>query len=540
MEYIIFLFAQSLWWGVVSWKFFIAAGRKPWEAFVPFYNMVVMLKIAERPTWWVILLVLPVIGTVMTIVLVYEFLHVFGQRKTWQTAAVFFTLGVYLGFLNYFDTIKFTGRDNKAIKAALGDWGNSIFFAVVAATIIRSTTFEAYTIPTSSMEKSLMVGDFLFVSKLHYGVRVPMTPISFPLVHNMIPFTTIKSYFEFPQIPYLRMPKLQDVERGESVVFNYPIDVGPIDKKTNYIKRCVGIPGDELQIKDRVLYVNGEEFQFPDRANPQYKYYVRTNGMAFNKKKLKEDFDINYLTQSEYRQDPPSQDVYALQTNQNEYLIFISDSVYDAFAALPNIQEIKPIIAPMAGQSAKADQPETLSALENQDTSSILFPDDNVHGPRLFKYSWDNYGPIHVPAEGETVTLDKKAVKQYATIIEKYEGNSFREENGTYFINGEKATTYTFKQNYYWMMGDNRHNSQDSRYWGYVPEDHIVGKPVFIWMSFDKNGKGLEKIRFSRIFTTVHGQGERTTYFWYALILGLLIYGANKYRLKKKEAKKAT
>ena len=536
MEYIIFLFAQSLWWGIVSWKFFAAAGRKSWEAFVPFYNMYVMLKIAERPTWWIILLLLPVIGTVMNVVLVYEFLHVYGQRKTWQTAAVLLTVGIYLGFMNYFEPIKYVGRDAKAIKAAIGDWGNSIFFAIVAATIIRATTFEAYTIPTSSMEKSLMVGDFLFVSKIHYGVRIPMTPISFPLVHNMLPFSTIKSYLEHPQIPYIRLPKIHAVKRGESVVFNYPVDGDPIDKKTNYIKRCVGIPGDDIEVKDRVLYVNGEVFQFPDRANPQYKYYVRTNGMSFNRDQLKRDFDINFLSMAEYRRDPSSQDVYALQNGKNEYLIFVSDSVYENFSKLSNIEEIKPIIAPRAGEIITAELPETLKLLNYSDTSAVLFPDASVHSNRFFEYSWDNYGPLHIPAEGDVIELNPKNILQYATVIEKYEGNTVRIENGAYFINDVQANSYTIKQNYYWMMGDNRHNSQDSRYWGYVPEDHIVGKPVFIWMSWDKNGKGLDKIRFERIFTTVHGEGKRVGYFWYALIIGLIIYGANKYRLKRKAA----
>ncbi len=499
--------------------------------------MYVMLKIAQRPTWWIILLLLPVIGTVMNIVLVYEFLHVYGQRKTWQTAAVLFTVGIYLGFINYFEPIKYVGRDNNAIRAAIGDWGNSIFFAVVAATIIRSTTFEAYTIPTSSMEKSLMVGDFLFVSKIHYGVRIPMTPISFPLVHNMLPFSTIQSYLEHPSLPYLRLPKLQDLERGESVVFNYPIDGGPIDKKTNYVKRCVGVPGDDLEVIDRVLFVNGEKFNFPDRANPQYKYYVRTNGMSFNRDQLKRDFDINLLTMAEYRRDPSSQDVYSLQNGQNEYLIFISDSVYEKFSALDNIVEIKPIVAPKAGAVLTGNLPETLKMLNYSDTTAMLFPNEDVHNARDYKYSWDNYGPIHVPKAGEVVALNSKTFLEYRTVIEKYEGNTVDVDGKTYRINGEVAANYTFKQNYYWMMGDNRHNSQDSRYWGFVPEDHIVGKPVFIWMSWDKNGKGLDKIRFERIFTTVHGQGNRVSYFWYVMVVGLLIYGANKYRLKRKAAK---
>lgn len=538
MEYIIFLLAQSMWWGLMSWKFFVAGGRKQWEAFIPFYNMYVMLQIANRPWWWLILLLMPVVGIVMTLVLVYEFLHVFGYRKTWQTAAVMLTLGVYLGILNYTEKITFIGRDVKAIKAALGDWGNSIIFAVVAASIIRATTFEAYTIPTSSMEKSLMVGDFLFVSKLHYGVRVPMTPISFPLVHNMLPFTTIRSYLEHPQIPYIRLPKFQDIKAGDAVVFNWPVDIGPVDKRQNYVKRCVGTPGDSIQIVNRDLYINGEKFQFPERANPQYKYYVRTNGRNFNRDELKTRFDINYLTAKETRNPNNSQDV--IQLSRNEFLIFISDNVLADFKTLANVNAVIPIITPNPGQiPADADTlPEMVQRLMAQDTANFsnpLFPNPSVHG-FVFKYSIDNYGPLYIPKAGDEIALNEENFLRYGSAIEKYEGNTLEIINNEFYINGEKASAYTFKQNYYWMMGDNRHNSLDSRFWGFVPEDHIVGKPVFIWMSYDKYGEGLNKVRFDRVFTTVHGTGNRISYFWYFVVLSLLITAFNRYRRKKKQA----
>jgi signal peptidase I len=539
MEYIIFLLAQSIWWGLMSWKFFVVAGRKQWEAFVPFYNMYVMLKIADRPWWWLILILMPVVGIVMTIVLVYEFLHVFGHRKTWQTAAVMLTVGLYMGYLNYSEPIKYVGRDPKAIKAALGDWGNSIIFAIVAATIIRATTFEAYTIPTSSMEKSLMVGDFLFVSKLHYGVRVPMTPISFPLVHNTFPFTSTKSYFEHPQIPYIRLPKFESISVGDAVVFNWPVDVGPVDKRQNYVKRCVGTPGDTIRIIDRDLFINGEKFQFPERAIPQYKYYVKTNGRGFNRKQLKEDFDINYLTNKQSNNPNNSQDV--IQLNRNEFLIFISDSALAGFKSLPNVVEIIPLISPVPGEKPKQKLPEMALRLIAQDTSNMgnpLFPNASVHR-REFKYTADNFGPLYIPKAGDKIDLDYENFLRFATVIEKYEGNTLEVRDKAYYINGEKADSYTFKQNYYWMMGDNRHNSLDSRFWGYVPEDHIVGKPVFIWMSYDKYGDGISKIRFDRVFTTVHGNGKRVSYFWYVLVLAILMYVGNKYWKKRKAAKKA-
>jgi signal peptidase I len=536
MEYIIFLLAQSIWWGAMSSKFFVAAGRKSWEAYVPFYNMYAMLKIAQRPWWWLILLLIPVVGIVMTIVLVYEFLHVFGHRKTWQTAAVMLTFGIYLGYLNFYEPIKYIGRDVKAIKAALGDWGNSVFFAVVAATIIRATTFEAYTIPTSSMEKSLMVGDFLFVSKLHYGVRVPMTPISFPLVHNMLPFSTIKSYTEWPSIPYVRLPKFQSIKNGESVVFNWPVDVGPVDKRQNYVKRCVGIPGDTLEIKDRVLFINGEKFNFPGRAIPQYRYYVQTNGTPFSRKELKERFDINYLTNKELRDPNNSQDV--IQLTRNEFMVFISDSALAEFSTLPNVAQVLPIITPIAGDTTanQANLPDIVKQIIARDTANMgnpLFPNSSIHN-RIFNYSADNFGPLYIPKAGDKIEMNYNNFMRFATVIEKYEGNTLEVRDKSFLINGEVATTYTFKMNYYWMMGDNRHNSLDSRYWGYVPEDHIVGKPVFIWMSWDKYGEGLNKIRFDRIFTTVHGEGKRITYFWYVLAIAIGWWAFSQWRNRGK------
>ena len=537
MEFLIYILLGSL-RGLLLFNFFKAADVPVWKAFIPIYNVFMLIKIIERPWWWIILATLPVIGFVMNVVIIFEFLHVYGFRKIWQTIAAIFTAGLYLGYLNISETIKYVGRDDRSIKNQLGDWGNSIVFAIVAATIIRATTFEAYTIPTSSMEKSLMVGDFLFVSKFHYGIRPPMTVISFPLIHNAFPMTTIKSYLDWPQIPYFRLPGIQDVKRGEAVVFNYPVDMGPIDKRMNYIKRCVGIPGDDIEVRDRVLYVNGEEFQFPDRANPQYKYFVKTNGRSFNKEQLKRDFDINFLNNREFKRDPSSQDVYSLQSGPNDYLIFISDSALKKFSQLPNVVEIEKIIAPEAGGTSDRDIPEIVKLIGYGDTTSRLFPDAGIHSAREFKYSWDNYGPIHVPAEGDVIELNPRSILQYATLIEKYEGNVLALRDGKYFINGEETSTYTVQQNYYWMMGDNRHNSQDSRYWGYVPEDHIVGKPVFIWMSWDKNGTGLNKIRTDRVFTTVHGQGNRVSYFWYCVVVGFLIYFGTRF-IKKRKATNA-
>lgn len=524
MEFIIFTLIQALWFGAISWKFYVAADRKAWQAFVPVYNTFVLLRIAQRPTYWVLLYCIPVVGPVIGIVMIYELLHVFKFRKTWQTALVVGTFGIYLAYLNYYERLKYWGRDNEYIKKNLSSGINSIFFAVIVATVIRSTTFEAYTIPTSSMEKSLMVGDFLFVSKMHYGVRIPMTPLSVPLVHNTLPFLGIDSYLEWPQIPYLRLPAFYAVEPGDPVVFNYPMDPEhtAIDKKMNYVKRCIGTPGDSLEIINRAVFLNNEIFEFPERSLPQYRYFVQTNGQPFSKAELKEKFDINYLTPNEEREYPFDQDVEEI--SKKEYLIFLQENLINEFKSLRNVEEIWPVIASRPGTAVDTALPKRLIQIQRREAEgSLLFPNPTTgHGVREYDDTWDNFGPIYIPKAGVTVELTPKNLDSYRNIISKFEGHELVEKNNKVFIDGNSVTSYTFAQNYYWMMGDNRDNSQDSRVWGYVPEDHIVGKPVFIWMSWDKHKDGFWKVRNERVFTLVNGEGERKSYFWH--FVGVIVF----------------
>jgi signal peptidase I len=530
MEFIIFTLIQALWFGAISWKFYVAADRKAWKAFVPVYNTFVLLRIAQRPTYWVLLYCIPVVGPVIGIVMIYELLHVFKFRKTWQTALVVGTFGIYLAYLNYYERLKYWGRDNEYIKKNLLGGINSIFFAVIVATVIRSTTFEAYTIPTSSMEKSLMVGDFLFVSKMHYGVRIPMTPLSVPLVHNTLPFLGIDSYLEWPQIPYLRLPAFYSIERGDPVVFNWPEDLDhtAIDKKQNYVKRCIGIPGDSLEIVDRIVMVNNETFKFPDRSSPQYKYYVQTNGQPFSKAELKEKFDINFLVGKEASMIERNQrDVIVLDPHQipnREYRIYIKEDLVEEFKSLRNVVGVWPIIEERPGTPSDTLLPPGLIDYLPEEPYR-LFPTPSrlrLHGERPYDDTWDNYGPIFIPKAGVTIELTPKNCDLYEKVINKHEGHKLDRRNGSVFIDGKPRSSYTFEKDYYWMMGDNRHNSGDSRDWGYVPEDHIVGKPVFIWMSWDKYKDGFWKVRNERVFTLVNGEGERKSYFWH--FVGVIVF----------------
>lgn len=353
---------------------------------------------------------------------------------------------------------KETGKN----KSVLREWLDAGLFAVVAATLIRTFLFEAYTIPTPSMEKSLMVNDYLFVSKMHYGPRIPMTPLSFPFVHNVMPIIGGKSYSEAIQWGYKRLPGFSHINRYDDVVFNYPqdkVDNRPVDKKDNYIKRCVGLPGDTLEVRNGVLYVNGEKGYDPKFR--QFNYYVSTaTGRAVNAEILSE-LDIYPLT------DPYNQPI------MNHYSL--TDDDVAALKKIPGI-EIQ-LINEVQGITDKVADPQA-------------FPSDTAH----FKFNSDFYGPIWIPAKGRTVKLSVDNIALYKTIIREYEGHELSAQNNQILIDGKVATEYTFAMNYYWMMGDNRHNSLDSRYWGFVPEDHIVGKAWFIWFSYGPKG-----IRWNRI-----------------------------------------
>ena len=541
LETLIFLTLLHVYYGVLALKFITAAGHKSWEALLPFYNIYIMTKVIQRPWWWTILTILPGVGNVMIVVIFFELMHMYRIANRLNTFLGVITFGLYFGYLGFSKELKYQERDLKLIRKYISEGFASIIFAVVAATLIRAYTFEAFTIPTPSMEKSMMVGDFLFVSKLQYGSRLPMTPFSLPLMHNRVPFTEIKSFSDVVKFPYTRLPKISDVERNDPVVFNYPVeDHLPVDKREHYVKRCLALPGDTLQIADRKVIINGKENQLPARADRQFQYFVRTQQFPLNPEFLKTEFDINFSAESGDVIYFNGQNLPPSPAGFHEYLITISDSKLEAFKAQSNVNLVIPINSEVDHSSYGKDFPANLKLLLQQYpplmVNSEIFPNPANSQNIPFKWTRDNYGPIYIPKAGMTVELTPNNYYLYKRIIEVYEGNTFRKEGNDFYINGEKQNEYSFQQNYYWMMGDNRHNSLDSRYWGFVPEDHIVGKPVFIWMSYDKYASGLDMIRTDRIFTTVSGDSERTSYFWPFAIVVALGYGLNFYRKKRKSA----
>ena len=353
-------------------------------------------------------------------------------------------------------------------KSPTREWLDALVFAVVAASLIRWLLLEPFTIPTASMEKSLLVGDFLFVSKMHYGTRIPKTPLQVPLTHQKIWGTEIPSYSDAIQLPYYRLPGFTSVQRNDVVVFNYPVEFQyPNDLKTNYIKRAIGIPGDVVEIKGGELIVNGEASPKPEEM--QYSYDLISN------RPLTVEFFAEY------------------GINPESFLTFSNGSGYMISATNQTVERLKssPVVTSI--------------------TKRIYEVGEKEPGPELFPeglsvvWNRDNYGPLWVPGEGQSIEMTPENVTKYGFTIEKYEGHDKVEiTNGELFIDGQKVTTYTFKQNYYFMMGDNRHDSLDSRYWGFVPEDHVVGKAWFLWLSLDKYESMFSKIRWSRFLKGIN------------------------------------
>jgi signal peptidase I len=495
---------------------FKKAGVEPTKALIPGVNFIEICKLIGQPTTHALWMLFPIVNIFTYAGMKVDLVRAFGKFQFGDSFwAVIFSPFIFWKIGK--DESKYEGqivtkekayhqelqdalkkKDKFALarldkspyqKGALREWTEAIFFAVFAAAFIRMFLIEAYVIPSSSMEGSLLVGDYLFVSKAHYGIRTPMTVLQIPLLHNRIPFVDVESYTKEPSLPYYRLPGLQSVQRNQPFVFNWPVEdsayitptymfnmdmirnqgyaqsqkdrmmaditIRPIDKRDHYIKRCVGLPGDVIEVKAQQLYVNGQKESNPEHL--QFKYKV--TGVTNIDKLVEMGVSLN----DAFDGTEESKEVYHLNYKQVETL-----------KGFPNV---------------------TVTPVPQDRMTQSLFPFDTLN----YKWSNDNYGPITIPAKGATVTLTMQNINLYSRVIGIYENNKFEIKNNEFFINGSKATTYTFRQNYYWAMGDNRHNSQDSRAWGYVPEDHIVGKPLFIWFSSGPNG-----IRWNRIFTSAN------------------------------------
>jgi signal peptidase I len=380
-------------------------------------------------------------------------------------------------------------------KSAFREWVDSIVFAVVAATLIRFFFFEAYTIPTPSMESSLMVGDFLFVSKLHYGVRTPQTPLQVPLTHQKIWGTDIPSYLRWLDLPIKRLPGFSEVKQGDAVVFNVPNYIpdgdAPVDLRTYYIKRCIGTPGKTLEIRDTQVYIDGKPMENPKRM--QHEYIVKV------KESLTDDFFAKYdITNGVDATGQSNSNWYEVQlTKADSSIAGLHDYIVNTHAE--NIEEIKKLKTFVSAEILKSPK----GTPDGEDGGTNDAGSTPMSG-KSYVWNKDNYGPLWIPKEGATIQLDSQNVDKYKYIIKYYENNKNVVVDGYKItVDGKTITSYTFKQDYYFMMGDNRHHSADSRYWGFVPANHVVGKAVFVWMSLDPNKSLFSKIRWSRLFRFV-------------------------------------
>ena len=496
-----------------AYPLFEKAGVPGWKALIPFYNFFIWVKIVEKSFWWYLWLIIPFINVFTFMLLCIELIKGFGKNSIADQALVAVFPFVYMPWLAIKANPEWTpDADRPKIKKTITrEWVDAIIFAVIAASIIRIFLMEAYTIPTSSMEKSLLVGDYLFVSKMAYGPKSPQTPIAFPFVHHTLPLTKItKSYVEWLKLPYHRYPGFGQIKNNDVVVFNYPsgdtvvlerqnedyyqivrskeeelqtrygakykVGMGraaiwklyhvvarPVDKRENYIKRCVAIPGDKIEIIDRQLYVNGEMADNPE--DMQFMYDVYTNGTGFSKKVI-DKLDITE----------------GGKMSNNHFVLPLSADKKKIMESYTNVTKITPRV------QAKGE------------IYSPIFPHDTEN----FTWNQDNFGPLTIPQKDVTIDINTSNIALYKKLITKYEFNDLEIKDSLIIINGEAVSQYTFKQDYFWLMGDNRHNSADSRYWGFVPEDHVVGKAVFVWLSLDPN-KGLAdgKIRWNKIFRTI-------------------------------------
>lgn len=477
------------------WMIFEKAGYKGWMSVIPFYNLYIWLKLIYKPLWWFVFLIIPFINVFTVLLMVVETLKCFRKDGIGEQALGVLFPFVFFPYLGFSPKEKYTHPTQlpPVPKSASREWTEAIIFAVIAAVIIRTFLVEAYTIPTSSMEKSLLVGDYLFVSKISYGPKIPNTPIAFPFAHNTLPLTKFTpSYTDVIQLPYYRYPGLRSISNNDVVVFNYPDgdtvalqmqnqsyyalvrDMGreavwrhydvihrPVDRRMNYIKRCVGIPGDTLNIKAGQIFING--VLLPDPAKTQHNYKVVTDGSPLTQRMI-DRYDISDWGQI-------SQGVYMLAMTSD---------------AAEKIQEIRSIFS--------VDKMTRTPGVRER----YIFP----HHP-LYEWNEDYFGPLYIPEKGASIAINTDNIALYEKIIGVYEGNQLEIRGDDIFINGEKTDSYTFQMDYYWMVGDNRHNSADSRFWGFVPEDHIVGRAMFVWLSIDRTKNLLNMIRFKQTFRRI-------------------------------------
>ena len=517
------------------YKIFEKAGLPAWKALIPIYNFWLVGSIINRPKWWAFIMIVPGVNLLMYGVYGFHLARAFKKRNTNDLVYASLIPYLYFPYLGFNKDIKFFGvADIKSESTFVKNWLDPIIFAIIAASIIRGFFFEAFTIPTSSLEKSLMVGDFLFVNKICYGAKVPQTPMAIPFAHHTLPLTTsTKSYLEWIKIPYFRLPGYSKPKNGEIVVFNYPdgdtvalnfqdmsyyqlaraigyqniknpkyrpyfdesrpignIVARPVDKREHYVKRCVAIPGNKLEIKNGELYIDDKLSAMPKKA--QHHYFVKCNAELFNVATL-DNYDIYYDEAKIIKPYPANADTFLQYNAVDKQEGYPSDDYfYKTYKS--TLRNGDTVLYNLNLTKEKAETIRKIPGVYSvtKEIKPKGLADQSIF-PHNASYAWnnDNFGPLTLPSEGMTIKIDTGNICLYEKMLSTYDDgiHHITKQGAQVLYDGKPITSYTFKQGYYWMMGDNRHNSADSRSWGVVPFDHVVGRPVFVWLSIKDPAK---------------------------------------------------
>ncbi len=531
LTYTLYVLILSVLMGISTWKLFKKMGYNPFFAFVPFYNYFIILKETENPKWWSALSYLPIVGPIMMSVFHIFLMNKFGKRSFTERLLTVVLPFIYMAFVNYGkdvevvnDKDEFLLPGEEASEKKKDTFFGSITFAVVFATIIHTFITQPFGIPTGSMERTLLVGDFLFVNKLNYGYRMPMRPLAIPFLQGTIfdagqkgnPKDDPKSYVEAVKLPYFRFPGWDEVKKNDIVVFNYPQDSvhTAIDRKDPYVKRCVAVAGDIVEFRAGKLFVNGKPEHIMGDQEEQHAFIVETS----------DQLDIQGLF-SQYGFLPVQQ-----KQSENGFTYFfqgLTDKTAAEIKQIPTVRSITEHIMPKGEASVNYKVNANRDAYtKNIDTAQSIFPINK-------NWNQDWYGPLKIPKKGDVVTLNQETLPEYQWIISEYEHNHLENKNGKIYVNGQEAQQYTIKQNYYMMIGDNRDASLDARFFGFVPEENIVGKPMFTWLSLQgtfadsfSDEQAPFKIRWERMFKATNtGDPDKHSYWWLAAMILVVFFG---------------
>ena len=509
LNWLIAFLIYNIIYGASTWQLYKKAGRKAWESFVPFYNFWVGLGLIQRSKWWIILFFTPIVAPIMWVVYWVDFGRSFGKRTWTDAILMILTVGLYSFYLNYIEKPDYEGPEERK-----GTFIAALIFAIVLATLVHTWMIQPMVVPTGSMENTIKIGDALFVEKLSYGVRVPFTPIGIPFSE----FINRNAYVDKARLPYMRLPGWSELKSNDIVVFNYPGDslFDAIDRKDAYVKRLVGMPGDSVHYIEGELFVNGKKFTPKKDALVQHRYKV-VSKIMFSPELLYQDYG---LIQKDYR-----------VRKMGNYFVYnfdaLTNEMSEQFKASPNVIEIERVISP------KGHKEYGMGFVKDSMNS---FPIDR-------NWNQDNYGPYYIPKKGDVVKLDTSNIELYRRIIRDYENHSLSVQGDKIFIDGKQTNAYKIQQDYFFMSGDNRNQSLDSRFFGPVPEQNIIGRPIMVWANFngffEPTGQSFwNKFIWNRWMTSINNDNpDKKSYGIYVLIALVAFFAWDYYRVKKKKEK---